>query len=136
MRKANESMLKSVYCNNDNNIGQLLIALNLLHGSGCKNNLKVFNATEMTGVFVKKKFSQNTMENTPSLQWLPFNTEALRRTTPAIRGSEIIVAGWIIAPPTSITMVPKLRKEAACNIAFILIMGMFFIIFASDAKGG
>ena len=57
-------MLKSVFGNEDDNIGKLSGALQLLERNGYKTHFEVFTAQEMIGVFVKnrEKCSPNKME--------------------------------------------------------------------------
>ena len=50
--KVKESVLNLVYGNEDNNIGKLPGALQLLQENGYKTQFEVFTASEMIGVFV------------------------------------------------------------------------------------
>ena len=55
--KVKESVLKSVYGNEDENIGKLPGALQLLEANGYKTHFEVFTAKQMISVFVKNRKS-------------------------------------------------------------------------------
>lgn len=136
--KVKETVLKSVFGNENENIGNLPGALQLLEGNGYKTHFEVFTAKEMISIFVKNRKSAHRIKwkNTPISQRPLFDTDALRLTIPPVEEKDTFFAGWIIAPPTSLTMASKLRREAACDGAFISRMGIFYTIVASDANWG
>ena len=82
--------MKSVYGNEDENIGKLPGALQLLEANGYKTHFEVFTAKQMISVFVKNRKSAHRIKwkNTPISQRPLFDTDALRLTIPPVQENE------------------------------------------------